>query len=166
MVGSVPSTSPEYPPLLPIGRHALSMSGLRLLCVDKFPLSNTRTNIMDGFETVVERLVNSNIRGEIWVDGSFLTEKLEPQDVDFVLRIEADVYDNGTREQREVINWLNDDLKSSYFCDSYWFPVYPRSHPNYGIGEDLEAYWMKQWGLSRTDNVKGIAVIELPGGGP
>lgn len=164
MVSGTPSSVPDFPPLLPPGRHDMSLEGLRALCVTSFPLSTTRSRIMAGLEAIVAKLESEGIVGELWIDGSFLTHKMDPADADLVLRVEAEVYDNGTDEQRETIDWLGSNLSSSHRCDSYVFLVWPHAHPNYWIGEYMEAYWMRQWGFSRELTMKGIAVVLLSGG--
>ncbi len=162
--GDLPSAKPEFPPLLPVGRHLMSLEELRALCVDRFPLSTTRDKITGGLQSVVDRLLISKISGELWVDGSFVTEKTDPVDVDIVLRIPAEAYENGTDKQRKAIDWLNGDLKDSHYCDSYCFMEWPPSHPLYWYGEYMYTYWMKWYGFSRGEEMKGIAVIPLPGG--
>src|SRR6266404_1591008 len=117
---SAPADKPEYAPLLPIGRHALSLTELRALCVDPFPLSASRPRIMAGLEAVVQELNSVGIVGELWVDGSFLTEKVDPEDVDASLRITSELWDNTSTEQRQTLEWLaSADLKTSYACDLY-----------------------------------------------
>jgi hypothetical protein len=50
----------------------------------------------------VQRLVDAKIDGEIWADGSFLTEKIDPKDVDVIVRIDGHaVYDKGTSDGRD-----------------------------------------------------------------
>jgi hypothetical protein len=117
---------------------------------------------MLGLEQVVGRLRALKILGELWVNGSFLTEQIDPNDSDVVLFVQSAFYDGATTEQMEVINWVNGDLKSSHCCDSYVSVEYPQSHPLYWHGEYLRAYWMRQWGFSKDDAImKGIAVISL-----
>ncbi|MBI4303798.1 MAG: hypothetical protein HY665_05625 [Chloroflexi bacterium] len=142
----------------------MNMNELRDLCVDRFPLSTTRPLITKGFEAVATELYHDDIKGEIWVNGSFVTEKMNPEDVDFVLRVPAEVYDNGSKSQRKRIDWLANDLKTQYHCDSYCFMEWPENHPNYWFGQYMHSYWMKQFGFSRRNEMKGIAVIALPGG--
>lgn len=85
---------PEETPLLPVGFHYLTLTELRALCVDdtRFSLSRRRRIIMDGVDRVVHRLVEAWIVGEVWVDGSFLTETIEPNDADIVVRCGGGIY--------------------------------------------------------------------------
>jgi hypothetical protein len=75
----------EFPPLLAAGFHKTDLAGLRRLAVIRFPDSFTRPSIMTHLEQIVGRINSAAIAGEIWVDGSFLTEKLNPEDVDVLL---------------------------------------------------------------------------------
>jgi hypothetical protein len=69
---------PDFPPLLPEGLHPTTIAELRELCVAGFPLSNGRERIMAGLEAVVQRLEQEGIVGDLWVDGSFMTQAIEP----------------------------------------------------------------------------------------
>lgn len=134
----------------------------RQQCVAAFPLSNTRADIMAGLESVIHRLDSVLLAGELWLDGSFLTSKINPNDVDILLRVQAHLYDNGTPQQRATIDWLRGNLKDSHRCDSYVLMEYPGDHGQFATGEWMRAYWTRQYGFSRTNEMKGIAVILLP----
>ena len=144
----------------------MSIGVLRQQCVDRFPLSKTRSKIMAGLTEVIERLIQYRVVGELWVDGSFLTEKINPGDVDIVLRVQSSVYDNGTREQRRVVDWIGGNLKECDLCDSYVFYEFPKDDPDYLLGKQMRDYWSKWFGHSRGRTPKGIAVIELNGDTP
>ena len=159
---SLPSGKADFPGLLPIGRHSMGLDEVRMTCVDHFPLSKTRNMIMLGLIGVVERLRGAGIEGELWIDGSFLTEKIDPEDCDMVLRIPGLFFDACTPEQQTAVDWVTEGArKTTHHCDAYAFPAYPEGHPDYWVGEYMYAYWMKQWGFDRSENMKGIAVVEL-----
>jgi hypothetical protein len=164
MPDDTPSSKPEFPPLLSVGRHAMNIADLHNLCVSGFSLSTTRATIMGGLERVFNKLSSDSIEGEVWVDGSFITCKLDPEDVDLVLRCSGDFYDMCTVEQRDTVNWLSSDLKLSHHCHSFLFFEWPEGHKQYWVGQYMQAYWMKQFGFSRSEAMKGIAVLALPGG--
>jgi hypothetical protein len=154
--------SPEFPPLLPIGRHQKTMTELRKLCVEEFPLSKTRDTIMRGLEQVVGMLRNKKIQGELWVNGSFLTQKIDPNDVDIILLIQGIFYDNAKAEQKACIEWVNDNLEETHHCDSYVHVEWPESHPRFWFGEYMRTWWFRQWGFARDGvTMKGIAVVSL-----
>jgi hypothetical protein len=124
------SSKPEFPPLLPLGLHPMSVAEIRGMCVGAFPLSNTRDEIMRGLETLVGALAGVQVPTEVWVDGSFLTQKVNPEDVDVVLCMQGEAYDNGTQEQRNMVDVVRKvDLKPPLHCHSFVFFEYPESHP-------------------------------------
>ena len=153
----------EYPPLLAAGFHLMTLADLRKLCVDRFPTSTRRRDIMGGLEKVLLKIHATELKAEVWIDGSFLTEKLEPDDSDLVVRVSGWDCALANTVQEDIMNWLNDeDLKPDYYCDSYCFVEYENTHPLAGVGEWCRAYWIRQFGFSRKDEMKGMAVIKLP----
>jgi hypothetical protein len=158
------SDNQEYPPLLVgPGFYPMSLNELERLCVTSlsFGLSVSRQLIMDGFRTVFERVKGTGLSGEFWVNGSFLTHKINPADVDTVLCIKILPDHVPTREQMEAINWVNGDLKADLHCDSYVRFDYPEGHSSFESGDFMRAYWMRQFGWDRSDNPKGIVVVKL-----
>lgn len=161
MQSGTPSSKPEFLPLFSTGRHEVSLAELRQICVDGFPLSTTRYKIMEGLEKVLQELRAGSIEGEVWVDGSFVTEKMNPEDVDLVLRVSAQFYDNATDKQRKTVDWLASNLRNTHLCHSYSFMEWPENHPNYWPGQYMFNYWMRQFGFSRGNEMKGIPVVAL-----
>lgn len=121
---------------------------------------------MNGFSSVVQILIAVGIVGHMWVDGSFLTQKIDPEDVDLLLRISLELYENATSEQMSTIEWFaqGEQPKTDYHCDCYIWVEIPPGHPAYIDSEERREYWTRQYGLSRRNEHKGIAVVELPGG--
>lgn len=152
----------EYAPLLKLGRHLHTLEELETLCVDPFPTSTTRKAIMTGFRAVVDKLDAAGIVGELWVDGSFVTAKPDPDDTDVVLRMQSSFSDNCTPEQEAAIAWFEGDLYTTFKCHSFVIVEFPEGDPNYWVGEYAYCYWMKQWGFARNEDTKGIALIQLP----
>jgi hypothetical protein len=151
----------EYPPLLGLGFHPTTIEDLRKLCVDAFPLSKKRPDIMDNLETVLSELTKHKIEGEVWIDGSFTTEKIEPEDSDILVYVSGEFLDNATPEQHNLIATISSNLKAKYMCDSYVLPYYPEGHQWYNEVEWWKAYWIRQFGFTRKDEPKGIAVVRL-----
>ena len=65
---------------------------------------------MDGLEAVIKKLSMAKIECEIWVDGSFLTKKIDPFDSDILVAIQGQFYDSATLPQQiEVIRLMITD---------------------------------------------------------
>lgn len=131
------------------------------MCVNPFPLSNTRQGLMKNLEEVIQTLRDARVVGEIWVDGSFMTQKVDPEDIDILLRIDADTYDNGTPRQQTQIDKVAGGLRDSHNCDSYVHLEWPPGDPQHAGGQRRRKEWMKQFGTGHTDQPKGMAEIVL-----
>ena len=117
---------------------------------------------MRALEAMCTAISVALIRAEVWVDGSFLTQKIEPDDVDLLVTLDAQ-YVNGTPQQQEVINRVaSQGFNLPVQCDSYLHFKYPEAHPLYWTSEFMRAYWIRQFGFSRSDHLKGLAVIRTP----
>jgi hypothetical protein len=152
----------EFPPLLGEGLHPKTLAELRAHCVaqPRFKDSPTRDDIMGRLESAVQRLIDAGIAGVVWVDGSFLTEKYQPNDVDLVVRIDSAFYDVATLEQLNVLQWIT-EIWDTEKIDGYLIIEWLPGHPNYQLGQDGYTYWRKWLGTSRSGVPKGIAVVEL-----
>lgn len=154
----------EFPPLLPAGFHEMSLKDLRVLCVERFPLSRGRGALMNLVEEICSGLSAAKLRAEVWVDGSFLTAKIEPDDVDVVVCLNAAALAAPSLAQRAVLDRIagQGHGHGAFNCDSYIHIDYDAGHARHGQGAWMRAYWTKQFGFSRSENMKGIAVVKIP----
>lgn len=155
----------SYPGLLDVGFHPMTVGELCQLCVDhpRFSLSSTRRRIMRNLATLVEGLRAVGVSGSLWVDGSFLTEKMDPEDVDLLLYMEDRIYQSFTAAQKDDIRWLDDnrEIKDEYDCDCHIHFSYPPGDPRYDFGQLMHSYWHRQYGMDEFFEMKGIAVVPL-----
>lgn len=155
----------DYTPLLQPGFHPSTIVGLESICVDAFNSnSTTREMIMEGLKEILNKLASVSLQCDVWVDGGFLTDKLNPVDSDIVIRANGPYVESASQGIKDVVNWIGTDLKPQFLCDSYYLPVYPVGHQHYELGRRQDAYWKGQFGFSRANNPKGIAVIKMCGG--
>jgi hypothetical protein len=152
----------EFPPLLPLGFHPMSIADLRVLAVDAFKSSKRRKPLMDGLEQVIAKLITDGIQADIWVDGSFLTKKTDPDDSDILVVMEGDFLDKANKTQQDAVDWLNSDLYPSHKCHSHLHFMRPASHAEHSNSVWYGAYWLRQFGFTRKEEPKGIAVIKIP----
>lgn len=149
----------EFSPLLPPGWHVMDIPAVRRLCVARFPDSIVRGRIMTLLEEVISMMQQARMRGQLWIDGSFTTQKLNPDDVDVILVVPAEDFIGMDAQQLAFINWFRgNSLKQSHKCDNYFFI---RNSDN-AINEYTYAYWLRQFGFSRANEMKGFAVVNLP----
>ena len=153
---------PEFPPLLAPGFHVMTVAGLRAMCVISFPTSVTRPLIMPRLESVIARVSKARIIGELWIDGSFVTEKIDPDDVDILIRVAYEEYVSNPAKSA-VVDWAsNVDLVRTHSCDAYRWIEYSRGHPSFRMSDTVRENWTRTFGKSLRGVPKGIAVILLP----
>jgi len=152
----------EFPPLLEPGFHVMTLADLRARCVTAFPLSKNRSKIMDGVEKFVDMLGGEGVVGDLWIDGSFVTLKLDPEDADVVLSVQSKFYENGTAAQQALVDLVAmADFKPDYFCDAYVLWQYDQGDELFSYGDWERSYWIRQFGFSRGVEKKGMALIQL-----
>ena len=142
------------------GFHPKSLEGIRKSCVDKFPLSSTRSAIMDGLEYMIGKLQEAGVSGKLWVDGSFTTEKINPEDVDTVIEIFIENEIELTEQQYTTLSWMQ-TLRDNHFCDAYVFVRYPEDDDLHDEGEEGRDYWEDLFGTTRAGEPKGIMTINI-----
>lgn len=152
----------EFPPLFSAGLHAMTVSEMRTMLVDKFRGSVRRKAIMDGLEKVIKILIEEHIQAQIWIDGSFVTKKIDPFDSDILVLVNGDFYEKATPRQKSVIGWINADLSADYLCHSFVHFIHQVGHPEFADSEQHRAYWLRQFGFSRKNEPKGIVMINIP----
>ncbi len=151
----------SFPGLLPAGFHNKTLEEVKTLCVENFPNSATRSTIFDSFvENFIIPLTNTGLMCDVWVDGSFITEKENPEDIDVL--VEFDPNKPYSAEKVSCINNFlymcvsnHDDLKCRCHCDVY-------ARPTTDI--DGMAYWRGLFCFNRDKTLKGLAVIQINGG--
>lgn len=77
-----PLQKPESTPILPCGQVVVTLLQLKRLTVDSFT-KETRPKIFAAFLNIVRLIKESGIGCEMWIDGSYLTNKTAPKDIDF-----------------------------------------------------------------------------------
>lgn len=82
---------PSYSFLLPEGMHICDLAEVEQKMVKPFATSTTRKPIFEGLGRYISDCQTHGISGRIWLDGSFVTGKNNPGDVDVVSLVSADL---------------------------------------------------------------------------
>jgi len=141
----------------------MSLDEIKVLCVDQFSLSTTRAPMFANLVEVTKLLCAEGVKGKLWINGSFTTEKIDPDDIDLVLHIQGHCYDKGTEKFRTSIDLLIGNLKHAMQYDTYVAMEYPPDHPLFAQWFWDYAFYHKRWGWSRENEVKGILTLAING---
>lgn len=80
--------------VLPAGRYQAMPDEIEQRFVLTFPTSLTRKNIFDGWRRRREQLLELVQVEQEWIDGSFVTSKRDPSDLDVAVFIDGQKFDN------------------------------------------------------------------------
>jgi hypothetical protein len=143
---------------LPNGVHETTPNEVEQRLVQVFPGSVTRADLFRGWR---------RRRGDVaaiaefameWVDGSFVSLKQDPADVDVVTVTDGavlDALDVATRQRYLDLFASPVRSKLAMGCDSYLLVMRPAGHPGHASYVLQEAYWQKWWSHTRTGVEKG-----------
>lgn len=154
--------------LLADGLHKMTLDKLEYACCGhKFTTSQNRIKIMRGLREFVSHLEQAGFSGEVWVNGSFMTDKFQPEDADVVFRVHASAVDIATDEQKAIIERLasRKNRELIFECHTQVWELCPEGHPRHYHSSTLDPYWQNQFGKTGGgDGTKGIAVLQIGGG--
>lgn len=152
----------DYRPLLGPGRHVLTLPEIRRLCVAGFGGGGRREHLFQRFEEFLQEYLVAGISGEVWLNGSFLTEKIEPGDVDATAIIPPESVISLTRNQRQLVDATNDG-KYGPDVDAFAWQWLPDGHQDYlDEARNPARTWHEQYGVENSREwLKGFAVLGL-----
>jgi hypothetical protein len=161
-MGAAPK--PEFPPLLPFGFHRMTEAELFALVVSGFPLSKRRSVLWTNLLWLVAELQKHKLKCALWLDGSYLTQKIEPDDIDIVIDISISQLQNCTPNQGKLLVDLGKMVYRSDPMKLHTFVIWnaPAGHLAMPRGEALKRLWINNFGYSLVGRVpKGIALFEV-----
>lgn len=161
--------------LLPVGVHDCGEGEFRALLVDGFPNSATRGIIAAGFARLRTDASDFDIAGVHWIDGSYVTDKTNPDDIDVVTFVDVDLLDSleGSPAEGFIVQALAGGAATPaiYRSDSYVVAIAPAHHPDHDAFLKARDYWRKWFGQMRSllgpdgnplpPRSKGILQMEL-----
>jgi len=149
----VPQAIPDFVDhgLLPDGVYGCQREDIAARFVEAVPDSDTRSDIWKRFLDFNQQAEGVGMHAVQWIDGSFVSSKSDPKDIDIVNWVEAGVYN---RLAPDVHTYIDNVLSGNFAynkwrTDSRWIPVFPADHPLHGKYLEVRDYWKKQWGLTR-----------------
>ena len=144
--------------LLEAGIHKMSLEDFKIRFVSSFSYSKTRSRIYNNLVSWCKDLVKNYHIYEIWIDGSYVTEKINPNDVDCVVFFYADGYLKAAPIWSTLRNKADiDGYFSLAICHENERVVPPKEYATF---VNRRNYWRGQFGFDRLDRPKGIIAID------
>lgn len=145
----------EAQALLQPGLHDFQINEIDNHFLKSFPESITRKPLIDGLNAFVSKLSEVGVPIELWIDGSFTTNKDNPNDIDMVVFAPATLVNSLPKDKQNLLGALvnnRESIKHHFGCDVLFAP-----------SEDvnMRSYWRGWYGFDRDENPKGIARVVI-----
>jgi hypothetical protein len=149
---------------LPFGPpHCCKFEEFKKRFVDDFPDSISRSIIFNEYKKHCKEIITTNIASKQWVNGSYITTKEEPEDIDMLTEIDGIEMDDKKLKKDMDKLFYDAPLRTNNKCDSYYVAKYPEECPD--LYEDyIEAktkYLTMVWGSDREYNLKGLIELDI-----
>ena len=145
----------DFPPILRAGIHRMTMETVRETFVSSMPEASRRVQLFSHLDHWVARLRQLNVTGTLWLDGSFVTRKPEPCDLDCVLwnpSFVGPITDEGKVELLAMIDHAK--ARAAFGIDLYVAVHSPNEQMKH------EAYWRGLFGFQH-DGRSAKGFVEL-----
>lgn len=138
----------------------IDINAFEAIFVKGFEISSTRQNLFHGYISYTTNLCET-LKSELsqWINGSYTTNKTNPNDVDLVNFVNAQILDIHCDNLFPFLSQY--DSKALYHVDGYAVPVYDSSDERYELTEFWHSYWRDWLGHDRNGNPKGIIEIDM-----
>lgn len=149
--------------LLPPGRHTLDEATFEATFVDGFPNSKTRGRLFTRWRRHREALASLIAIETQWIDGSYVTSKEDPGDIDLVTIIDGPTYDALPAPMQHMVEALlaGKRTKAVWGMDSFPIVRYPVGHPGHPLEVTNLATWHDFWSKVRTDDTATKGYVEV-----
>ncbi len=143
-----------HKPLLAPGLHDIEESDLDNHFLSNFAGTKTRATLIQGFKQYLQALRQYGVQFEVWIDGSFATDKRDPSDIDLVVFASGAELNALPPHSQTSLRSLFDrvNIKHTLGCDVL-----------FSVSEDANArsYWRGWYGFDRDEQPKGIARVRV-----
>ena len=139
--------------LKPYGKNELELNEFRNIFVDSFDSDSTRHMIYANFEKYIiefKEEVSSNFK--VWINGSFVTNRINPKDIDIVILLEH----KTAIEKVDILQrkFLNRESLKVFRIDAYIVRTFSEDHKEYSNTRSDLLYWEHWFSNSKKNRDK------------
>ena len=148
-------TRKDHPPLLDAGFHKMNTDMIYELAVKPFASSTRRKPLYECLKIFLTSLERTELSFIVWIDGSFCTDKQNPNDIDLVVLIDEEQFDSLSDSKYKILESMldNGNCKARYNLDVY---------VEINTDIDRKAYWRGMFCFARDEvTPKGIIFLDI-----
>lgn len=155
---AIPSGSDRLPP----GRHQATVAEVEAAFANAYPSSASRGPLFEQWRLLsaaIERIVEIQ---DQWLDGSYVTTKENPADIDLVSHFDGPALDALDPIEKTLLIGLihGHQSRDIHACDSFYIAIYPAGHPARAQYEAALRYWDNLFGRHRDGDPKGYVEVK------
>lgn len=141
--------------LKPYEKIELTLESFKAYFVDEFEgISERRQEIFEQYAEYLrefEEEVSDTFTQ--WIDGTFVTNKRTPRDIDFVTLLDYETYQEKEKLIEEKYRGQNAKLRFGRI-DAYFVKVYPKDHRRAFVSEYDLVYWNNWFTETKKNRAK------------
>lgn len=145
-------TFDQYGHLTPYEVILTDLETFKAVFVKALGESHTRTPIFEAYFDYLNQL--RQIVGDgfyQWIDGSFITQKTNPNDIDLVTFLN---FEQIQRHEKELNTLRKLRYEGKRYLDNYFVPTYPNEHPNFTFYEIDRLEWLHRFERDTRKKIK------------
>lgn len=148
-------TKTDWPSLLAAGIHPLTLAELEERSLGGDLATERRLELFSRLAVFIQAVAATGCRAEAWIDGSFMTEKPDPSDIDMTIFIHQESLDDMPPEDQDCLHALFDRaVAMERFGIDLYIEFFGQFH--------RAAYWRGVFGFCHDEiTPKGIAALQF-----
>jgi hypothetical protein len=149
--------------VLPPGIHLATEAEVQATFVDAFAASKTRLDIFNGLTRWRRELSGLGIEGLQWIDGSFVTDKVDPDDVDVITFCDYDTFAASLAGRESVLGFMlnsREATKPAYRVHTFLSLACVRGHGGFSLFESDRTDFLRIFSFV-TKVEKGVKVRDM-----
>lgn len=152
-----PLKKADFPPLLNPGIHALTLPELQAIAVTPFLADARRALLFASFQQWLQKLQSLHVQAILWIDGSFLTSKYGPDDIDCILWNPTTTIELTSQQWAEVRELTDRDIAKNRFSIDFYM-----ENPDAQQRLHRRAYFRGLFGFQHDEKTpKGFVELKL-----
>lgn len=139
--------------LTPYEKVDLNLDDFQGNYVDAFDSISSRKNIFENYTQYIQDFKNEITPNfKQWVNGSFVTNRSNPKDIDIVNLIDFEIVE----EKYDLIKskFINREALKNYKIDAYLIRIYPKDHKEHFKTVSDLLYWEHWFGHTKKNRAK------------
>lgn len=145
------------------GYHKATLQEFEKRFVIDFPSSKTRKDIIEDYKGHCKEIISTQLAEKQWVDGSYITTKPNPDDIEILTVVDGVEMDSRCFETEMDRIIYDAPLRTGLRCHSFYVARYPKE-----MKDEYETYVAARakylgvcWNSDDEYTLKGIVEMDL-----